>query len=36
MVDAGTGKIVSHKHETAAQEAAERTKDRATAAKKAK
>jgi hypothetical protein len=36
MVDAGTGKIVSHKHETAAQEAAERAKDRATAAKKAK
>jgi hypothetical protein len=36
MVDAGTGKIVSHKHETAAQEAAERAKDGATAAKKAK
>jgi hypothetical protein len=35
MVDAGTGKIVSHKHETPAQEAAERAKDQA-AAKKAK
>ena len=33
MVDAGTGKIVSHKHETAAQEAAERAKDKATSKK---
>ena len=28
MVDAGTGKIVSHKHETALQEAAEKAKDK--------
>jgi hypothetical protein len=36
MVDAGTGKIVSHKHETAAQEAAEQAKDKAATAKKSK
>lgn len=30
MVDAGTGKIVSQKHETVMQEAAEQAKDRAT------
>jgi uncharacterized membrane protein YkoI len=29
MVDAGTGKVISHKHETAKQEAAERAKDKA-------
>ncbi len=28
MVDAGTGKIVSHKHESALQEAAEKAKDK--------
>ena len=33
MVDAGTGKIVSQKHETAAQEAAEQAKDKATSKK---
>jgi hypothetical protein len=35
MVDAGTGKIVSQKHETAIQEAAEKAKDKLTS-KKAK
>jgi hypothetical protein len=30
MVDAGTGKLLSHKHESATQEAAEQAKDRAT------
>ena len=29
MVDAGTGKILSHKHESAKQEVAEQTKDKA-------
>ena len=29
MVDAGTGKVLSHKHESAKQEAAEQAKDRA-------
>ena len=36
LVDAGTGKVVSQKHETAAQEAAEQTKDKAATSKKAK
>jgi hypothetical protein len=29
IVDAGTGKVLSHKHESAKQEAAEQAKDRA-------
>ena len=33
MIDAGTGKIVSHKHETAKQEAAEQAKDKETSKK---
>ncbi len=33
LVDAGTGKIVSHKHETAKQEAAEQAKDKRTSKK---
>lgn len=34
MVDAGTGKVVSQKHETAMQEAAEQAKDKATPKKR--
>ena len=33
MVDAGTGKILSHKHETPEQEAAEKAKDNASSKK---
>lgn len=33
LVDAGTGKIITHKHETAKQEAAERAKDKVASTK---
>ena len=33
LIDAGTGKVLSHKHESAKQEAAERAKDRAASRK---
>jgi hypothetical protein len=33
LVDAGTGKVLSHKHESAKQEAAEQAKDRAASRK---